>query len=188
MTALARWISILAHPFVMAGLTVGVVAARHGPPSETLRTVGLVALFALLPVAVLMALQVRRGAWQNVDASNARERPPLFWVGGAAMLALLVYLRLRQPESFMIRGSIAVLGMLAACALATRWVKVSLHLAFAAFAATSLLLLGSAAGWLVAAVLPGLAWSRLALGRHRPIELALGAAVGALTGVVLYLV
>jgi hypothetical protein len=186
MKALARWISILGHPFVMVGLMVGVAASRSGPPRQTLRALGLVALVALVPVAALMWLQVRRGAWQNVDASNARERPPLFWVGGAALLALLIYLWLRQPESFLIRGSVAVLAMLGICAVATRWVKVSLHLAFAALAATSLLLLGSRVGWILVAVLPALAWSRLALGRHRPIELALGGAVGALTGVALY--
>ena len=188
MKTAARWISVLGHPFVMVGLMVGVAAARSGPPRETLRAMALVALVALVPVAALMWLQVRRGAWQNVDASNARERPPLFWVGGAALLVLLVYLRLRQPESFLIRGSVAVLAMLGVCALATRWVKVSLHLAFAALAATSLLLLGSRVGWGLAAVLPAIGWSRLALGRHRPIELALGGAVGALTGVALYLV
>jgi hypothetical protein len=186
MNAVARWISILAHPFVMVGLMVGVAASRSGPPRETLRAMSLVALVALVPVALLMWLQVRRGAWQNVDASNARERPALFWVGGAALLVLLVYLRLRQPESFLIRGSVAVLAMMGVCALATRWVKVSLHLAFATLAATSLLLLGSPLGWLLVAVLPALAWSRLALGRHRSIELALGVAAGALTGVALY--
>lgn len=188
MNTAARWISILGHPFVMVGLMVGGAASRGGSRQEMLQSMLLVGLFALGPVAALMWLQVRRGAWQNVDASNARERPPLFWVGGGALLALLVYLRLRQPESYLIRGSIAVLAMLAICALATRWIKVSLHLAFAALTATSLLLLGSAAGWAVAAILPALAWSRLALGRHRPIELALGGAVGAATGVVLYLV
>ena len=42
--------------------------------------------------------------------------------------------------------------------------------------------LGSPVGWLLAAVLPLLAWSRVALGRHRWIEVVLGAAIGAVTG------
>jgi hypothetical protein len=186
MTALARWISILAHPFVMAVLLVTVAAGRLGPPAGALRSLGLVALLALVPVALLMGWQVRRGAWQNVDASNPRERPALFWVGGGALVALVVYLRLRQPTSFLIRGSLAVLAMLAVCALANRWLKVSLHLAFAALTATSLVLLGSAVGWAVAAAIPALAWSRLALGRHRPLELAVGGAIGAATGILLH--
>lgn len=54
-------------------------AALHfGTPREAFRTVLLVALIALLPVAVLMVRQVRRGSWANVDASNRAERPLLF--------------------------------------------------------------------------------------------------------------
>jgi hypothetical protein len=186
MTSVARWISILAHPFATIGLMVGVVAARQDAPEGALRSLAVVALFTLAPVALLMVLQVRRGAWKDVDASDARERPILFWVGGAALAGLLVYLRLRQPDSFLLRGGSATLAMLVVCALATRWVKVSLHLAFAALAATSLLLLRSPAGWVVVAALPALAWSRWALGRHRAVELVLGGAIGAATGVLLH--
>ena len=35
----------------------------------------MVAAFTLLPIGILMLVQVRRGSWGNVDASNARERP-----------------------------------------------------------------------------------------------------------------
>ncbi len=186
MTSLARWISILAHPFAMVGLMVGGAAAHRGAPEGLLHSLGLVALFTLAPVAILMLLQVRRGAWENVDASNARERPILYGVGGAAVVGLLLYLRLRQPGSFLLRGATATLAMLIVCALLTRWQKVSLHLAFAALAATSLLLLRSPLGWGVAAALPALAWSRWALGRHRPLELVLGGAIGVVTGVLLH--
>jgi hypothetical protein len=169
----------------MVGCLVGVVAARLGPPGEAWRAVALVTAFTLAPIAVLMALQVRRGAWQNVDASNARERPALFMVGGLAMAALLGFLAWRNPQSFLLRGTAGVLAMLAVCAVATRWVKVSLHLAFAALAATLLLALGSAAGWAVAAAVPVLVWSRLALGRHSWPEIVLGGAIGVVTGLLI---
>jgi membrane-associated phospholipid phosphatase len=71
------------------------------------------------------------------------------------------------------------------CAALTPWVKVSLHMAVAALAAAVLLGLGMALGWLLAAVLPLLAWARVAMGRHRWIEVALGALVGAAAGVML---
>jgi len=68
--------------------------------------------------------------------------------------------------------------MLAVCAVATKWVKVSLHMAFGALATTTLLFLGSPAGWVLLAVMPALAWSRLILKRHRPVEVVIGLFVG----------
>jgi hypothetical protein len=72
--------------------------------------------------------------------------------------------------------------MLAVCGVATRWVKVSLHMAFGALATTTLLSLGSPAGWALLAVMPVLAWSRLALNRHRLAEVVAGVLAGTAFG------
>jgi len=174
----ARWVSIGGHPFPMTMVMVLAVALHFGTPGEALRTLLLVTLIALLPLAALMVRQVRRGSWTNVDASRRAERPLLFAVGIVGLAALLGAVLVFRPGSFLIRGVVGVLAMLAACAVATRWVKVSLHVAFGALATTMLLSLGSPAGWALLAVMPVLAWSRLALERHRPAEVALGLLVG----------
>jgi hypothetical protein len=179
---MARWISIVAHPFVTTMVMLGAVTAQRSSSSDRWRSVALIAVFTILPVGVLMYRQVRRGAWENTDASNARERPILFAVSASGLLLLLGYLLVAQPQSFMIRGLYGALGMIAACAIVTRWIKVSLHLAFATLNATILLLMGATTGWLLALLIPPLVWSRLALGRHRPVELALGGLIGIMTG------
>ena len=115
MRQLARWVSILAHPFVMVVLLIAVPAMRQSS-SNAVQSVLLVLIAVVVPIAVLMFRQVRRGRWSNVDASNPSERPVLFAVA------------------------------LAACVL-TRWVKLSLHVAFAALTATTLVLLGSSVGY-----------------------------------------
>ena len=84
----ARWLSIIAHPFVMVVVMVGVSAATRQPADEALRTVAVVVAFTVVPLLVLMIWQVRRGAWENVDASNRAERPMLYLVGGVALVAL----------------------------------------------------------------------------------------------------
>jgi|SRR5947209_12578046 len=182
----ARLISIVGHPFVTATVMAAGSAVRPGGPGGATRAALVVALLALLPIAVLMLVQVRRGAWQNVDASNVRERPALFAASAAGLALLLAYSLAVHPQAFLIRGAIGTLAMVMACALATRWLKVSLHVAFAALAATTLLLLGSGIGWLVAAAVPVLAWSRLKLARHRPLEVALGLLAGVLAGLGIY--
>ncbi|HKY22907.1 MAG TPA: hypothetical protein VJM31_16960 [Vicinamibacterales bacterium] len=181
--SLARWLSIIAHPFVMVGVMVGTAAAARQSRAAAVRSVTLVVLFTVVPLAVLMIRQVRRGAWENVDASNRRERPMLYFVMAVALVVLLAYVMVLPSQSFMVRGVAATMGMLAVCAVATRWIKVSLHMAFAALAATTLALMGSNVGYLLVFVLPALAWSRLVLKRHSRLELGLGTFAGVVAGI-----
>lgn len=178
MNVVARWVSIVGHPFAMTIVMVLGAALHFSTLREALWTLSLVTVIALLPVAALMVRQVRRGSWTNVDASNRAERPLLFAVGIVGLAVLLGAVLVSRPGSFLIRGAVGVLSMLAVCAVATRWVKVSLHMAFGALATTTLLSLGSPVGWVLLAVMPALAWWRLALKRHRPAEVAIGLLVG----------
>jgi membrane-associated phospholipid phosphatase len=183
---IARWISVLFHPFVMVGVMVGAAAAARQSAGDAMRSVATVALFTIVPLAVLMWRQVRRGRWQNADASNRADRPILYIVGGLALVALLAYLLLLRPQSFMVRGVVVTVGMMAVCAVATRWIKVSLHMAFATLAATGLAFMRSPAGYALLLALPVLMWSRLTLERHSPVEVALGTIIGAAAGAALH--
>jgi magnesium-transporting ATPase (P-type) len=185
---IARWLSIIFHPFVMVGVMVGTAAAERQTAGEAFRTVAIVVLVTIVPLAILMVRQVRRGAWENVDASNRNERPILYVVGGVALLALLAYLVVLRPQSFMVRGVLATLGMLACCAFLTKWIKVSLHMAFATLAATALVLSRSPVGYALLMGLPALVWSRLTLERHTLPEVVLGTIVGAAAGGVMHYV
>ena len=183
---LARWLSLVFHPFVMIGVMVGAAAAARQTAGEAVMSVAVVAMFTIVPLAVLMWRQVRRGRWENADASNRAERPILYVAGVLAIIALLAYLLLVRPQSFMVRGVVATLGMLAICAAATRWSKVSLHMAFASLAATALVLMQAPSGYVLLLALPALVWSRLTLRRHTPLELALGTIIGAGTGAAMH--
>ena len=182
----ARWLSIVAHPFVMISVMVGTAAARRQTWGAAARSVAVVVLFTVLPLAALMVRQVRRGSWENADASNRRERPILYVVLGIALVALLMYLSRLQSQLFMFRGVVSTLVMVVACALATRWIKVSLHMAFGALAATTLALMESSVGYVLFALLPALAWARLVLQRHTPAELLLGTTAGVAAGSAIY--
>jgi membrane-associated phospholipid phosphatase len=182
----ARWISIAFHPFVMVGVIVGTAAGARQGAGGAVRAIALTALFTIVPMAVLMWRQVRRGVWQNVDASNRTERPILYIVGGVTLAALLAYLMVMSSQSFMVRGVVVTLGMIVVCALATRWIKVSLHMAFATLAATTLALMRAPAGYVLLLILPALMWSRLTLDRHAPAEVALGTLIGACAGATIH--
>ena len=184
LTSLARWISVAAHPFVTTLALVAALELERGAVAAA-RMAAAVGLLFVLPLAVLTALQVRRGAWTTVDASHPRERPALFAVGAAGLLAVMLYFARTRPGSPFVAGTAGVVAMVVVCAALTPWVKVSLHMAAATLAAAVLLWRGSSLGWLLGAALPALGWSRVALGRHRWGEVALGLVVGAVTGSVL---
>lgn len=178
MTAFARWVSILGHPFVMVAIMVSTAAFHFSTPVRAIRILLMILLFTVVPVAGLMARQIRRGAWADVDASKPRERPILYAASAIGLLLLLGYVLFMQPESYLIRGVLGTLAMLAVCAITTRWLKVSLHMAFGTLATATLLLLDPAIGCILLAFLPVLAWSRLVLSRHKPAEVLVGVLIG----------
>lgn len=171
------------HPFVTSFILVGGAAWSRGSRAQA-RSALLAVLAAIVPVAILMVVQVRRGRWENVDASNVSERPVLFTVALVALAGVVGWLTLREPDSFFLRGASMVLAMLVVAAIATRWVKLSLHVAFAALAATVLTLSQSPLGYVMIPVVPLVAWSRLVLARHTTTELACGAALGIVAGAI----
>src|SRR3954468_16147816 len=102
---LARWISIVAHPFVMVALLVAVPATRQSPGSAV-QSVLLIVMAVVVPIVVLMIRQVRRGRWSDADASKRSERPLLFVVTLVGMIVALGWLLFKDPQSFLIRGLI----------------------------------------------------------------------------------
>jgi hypothetical protein len=181
-TSIARWVSLIGHPFVMIVLMAGSIAA-YGGASDDAPGIAIVVLYVVIPVAILTMHQVHRGVWANADASNPRDRPVLYSVGIAGVFAVVLHLILTRPDSILMRGSVVALILLLACAAITRWIKISLHMAAAALTAMGLILLGSPIGWFVAGFVPILGWSRSALGRHKPVELVLGLGFGIIAGV-----
>lgn len=128
---------------------------------------------------------MRRGAWETVDASRPRDRPLLFGVTLGALLALGLALAALAPTSPVAVAIPWVGALVVACALLTRWIKLSLHLLVAALAGVVLLARAPVVGVALLALLPALGWSRVALERHRWSEVLVGTTVGVLAGVLL---
>ena len=182
MKVIARWLSILFHPFVTATVLVTGTAVHFGSAREALSSALLVGAMTLLPLALLMIRQVRKGSWSDVDASDSAERPLLFGVAVCGLIVLLPVLLLLRSGSYLVRGTLIVLLMVATCAVITKWLKVSLHMAFGALATTALLFLRSPVGWVLLAAMFPLAWSRFMLKRHSTIEILAGLLTGTVFG------
>ena len=185
-TRAARALSILGHPaLLMPGAVVWVSIARNAPPS-VLFTAASASVFVALCVGVYSAVQVRAGRWAHVDASVPRERGQL-----NLFLALLLFSTAGalwwsgQPRpvflGLALGGGLVVVGH-----LLRRWLKVSLHVGFAVFAAVLLWPDAVAVAGLLA-LSAGVAWSRRVLGRHTRADLLAGSLAGVAVGVLFHL-
>jgi hypothetical protein len=173
-SVLARWLSILLHPFAV--LTVlALLAAWRLDPGELLRIATVVASMVAVTWAFVL-WRKRSGRWSTVDASRRQERPVLY-----ALLLVLVaacWWWMGGTASPMARG-IAIIGaMLATAAVLNLWIKLSLHMASLAFAGVALTALMPVAGVVALCLLPLLAWSRLRMARHTWPEVVAGALLG----------
>lgn len=180
--AAARLLSIVGHPAVVMPLAVPLAAVRRDAPWPAL----LVALGLALGIAAVVGLyswrQVRAGRWAHVDASMPRERRDLNVFVGALLLLLAAGLALARQPAALVAGLTAAAGIVLVALALQRRLKVSLHAGFGSFAAA----LAWPATWAVAGLgtlALAVGWSRLRLGRHDAVEVAVGLGLGGLAGV-----
>lgn len=182
-SGIARWTSILLHPFAVFAVLSLVAAWRLDSVSLPRAAIGIAVAVAIVWAFVLQ--RRRSGRWGTVDASDRRERPILY------ALVLIVaggyWLWLGGRSSTTGNGVVAVIAMLCIAGIANRWIKLSLHMASLAFAGATLLSLWLPAGVAALLALPLLGWSRLRMARHTLPEVLGGSALGLLTGMALRL-
>jgi hypothetical protein len=181
-TGLARALSIVGHPAVlMPCAVVGAAAVTQARPAVLHAAVATCG-FVVACVGIYSVIQVRAGRWQHVDASVPHERRQL-----NGFLALLLFSVAGglwwagQPGAVALGLSLG--GAVVVVAIGLRhWLKLSLHAAFAVFAAA--LLWPSVVAVLgVLALAAGVSWSRLVLRRHTRSEVVAGLLAGAAAGV-----
>lgn len=175
----ARFVSILGHPLLVLPLALLLPMAAVDA-AGTARAAAGIAICAAL-VLGWSWWRVRRGHWRHVDASHVHERRslnvfllPLFVLG--AVLAL--------PQPWLSLRLALAAAIIAVALLATRWCKLSLHAAFAMYAALLLWAWQPVAGIAMLVFALVIIASRLALARHDNRDVVAGSAVGAIAGMV----
>lgn len=176
----ARALSILGHPALLMPAAIVGTTLSGGAPAATVAVAAGASLAVAGAVLAYSFLRVRSGAWAHPDASRPDERLQLnlFLLATLLVVSVLSYSQSR-PQAVTL-GALLCAGIIATALLLRKRLKVSLHVAFAMFAA--------ALWWpnpvfaLQLALAGGLAWSRLALRRHTQAEVVIGAIVGAVAG------
>lgn len=174
--SLARAVSIAGHPAVLMPTAAVIAAPGQIDPAVLAASLGCAA--AVLTYSFYKA---RRGDWAHIDASVPGERAQLNSRVGIGLLLVAGVLWLARLHVG-IPLVLGLSGLILAAGHALRFVaKLSLHVSFAVFAAFLVWpkFVAAIALILAAAVV---AWSRLALRRHVPADIILGALAGASAG------
>jgi len=174
----ARWISIVGHPFSFSALLVVVAGSQRSGLGGAARLVIVTALVLIIPLWIFMWRKWRSGSWTTIDASDPKERPAFYGIALLLIGLLMGCFMMVKGWSFMLRGCAAVAVMLGIAAILNRWIKLSNHVAFAMFTAVLLSHIVLAWGLAVLALVPLVAWSRIALARHRWSEVLGGMVLG----------
>ncbi|HEV8193252.1 MAG TPA: hypothetical protein VGP82_17450 [Ktedonobacterales bacterium] len=176
----ARWISIIVHPIAFPLLTLAIVVWTATQSARTASRWVLIAVaLTSVPVAALVAWQVLRGRWTDLDVSVRKQRYALYPFGLACMLLLLAVFIWLDAPIVAIRAATAWSLSNVADGLINLRYKVSAHATGAAVCA-ALLVADAAPAWGIAGVCAALAvgWSRVELGRHTTGQVLLGWGVG----------
>lgn len=178
----ARAVSILGHPVFVVPTAAAFGATSRGAPPSMIRNALAIAAVMAIVVMSYSFLQVRNGRWSHVDASIPAERSTL----NAFLIALLVTAAalawwFEQPQALCL-GLGSGAAIVAIAVAARRWLKLSLHVGFAVFAACLVWPVPTPT-LLSLTVAAALVWSRLVLGRHTWADVAAGALAGAAVGI-----
>ena len=174
----ARWISIVGHPFTFVVLLVAIVSWKMHGGQQAFRTTGIVVAAMLVPLGLFIWNRYSLGHWETVDASAPADRPALYTAAFLLLIPVGVYFTLRESGTGMVRGLAAVAILIGILAGVNRWIKLSVHITIATFAAVIITWFIPALGVALLLFLPFLAWSRLMLSRHSIAEVSGGFLLG----------
>ena len=177
----ARVLSIVGHPGLLMPLAVALGASGSGAPAVRVQAAVGAAVLVALVIGIFSLWQVRRGRWTHVDASLPRERGQLNVFVALLLFGTAMVLALGAGAPHGALGAALAGAVVAGAHLLRRRLKVSLHAAFALYAA-ALVWPAVPATPLIMLLAAGVAWSRLALRRHTLAEVLTGLLFGGAAG------
>lgn len=178
----ARFLSHLLNPALLALLVFGVQA--HGQDAWLAGSVAIGA-FSLIPGLLLWRL-VRSGYLDHAYPDDRNQRAALLLLGALCYALGTAALRgMDAPPLMQVTAAACVVSTLLVWWI-NRSYKISIHAAGVGGATCVLLLSSGSAAWPCLLSWPAVAWARLYLRAHTPLQIGAGGALGAGSMALLY--
>lgn len=140
----------------------------------------------ILAVAIFIVLGVLLGVFSNFDVSKREQRPLLFLFSAFAMFCyLLSLITLNGPKVLFIALFAIILGLMV-IVIVNRWIKASIHMATATSVILFIDIVYKGYFFLLLFLIPLLAWSRVKMKEHTPLETVVGSILGIVITLVVY--
>jgi membrane-associated phospholipid phosphatase len=177
---LAWIISEALSPVVLVGILLA--AAILAPGGGTILHLLISVVFAALLPYVGLHWATWTGRTTNHWVSNREQRSKVFaWILASILVGLLLLITTHAPVRLFITFGF-FLGSLSLAALINRKIKISIHVMVAGALIFGLHPFLGPWAWGALPITAAVAWSRLALGAHKSLEVLLGALAGIFLG------
>lgn len=176
---MARLVTEVMSP-VMLIVVVTLIVSVHSAGAVRGLALGLVAIFFAggLPYGLVL-VGVRRGVLTDHHVSRREQRPKMMAIALASVVVgLLVLHWLEAPRALFALVAAMVAGLAVALAVTSFW-KISIHAAAAAGTVACLAILVSPWWLLLAPLVVLTGWARVEIRDHTPVQVSVGAIVGA---------
>ncbi|UBM59701.1 phosphatase PAP2 family protein [Marinilongibacter aquaticus] len=185
--ALARLISNLGHPIVLACASLLFVNFQEFSLKKAVQLSGLTLIIAVFPLITYVYYQIQKGNFKDFDVSDQKKRNGLYPILIALQLILLLVLYLMDFSWTIRLGLLSCLFLLVLSYILNFYIKVSLHSSFSVFVSVLLYTLEPKYAFSLFLFALMIAHSRVYLGRHSLIEVVLGTIIGLISGYIFHL-
>lgn len=188
MMGLAKAISFFLNPVFTLFPILYILIAQSSRDHSYILKWTLFSYAFVLAVALFVIMGVMLGVFSNFDVSKREQRPLLFSFSiFAAFCYLISLLVLDGPKILFIVFFAVALG-LTAMVIVNSWIKASIHLATATAAILFVGIAYKGYFFLLLGLIPLLAWARVKMKEHTPIETVIGTVLGAVITLGVYLI
>ena len=180
MTRFAAFVSRISHPFLMPIPTLVAALRLDGVSwSAALLWSAICITVGILPPTLLLIVQRRRRGDRDWYVTVREQRFGLYALGLVCLALLLALARFGGAPRLLLPSLVAALAATAIGAVLNRVTKVSIHVGAATGCAMLLAHLAPLVTLPLTAAVALVAWARLKLSHHTPMQVLLGAVVAA---------
>lgn len=185
---LARLISFLSSPFVLLLPTPFILVLKEtGDIFYSLKWTFFSYIF-LFSVVFFVLLGMLLGFFSDYDVSKKEERPKLFaFFGIMTFLYLGSLILLNGPKILYLVIFGIILGVLV-ISIVNNWIKASIHTATVSAFSLSLVILFGFMFIPALLLIPAMAWARVKIKKHTPLETLTGGFLGLILTIIVYII
>lgn len=140
----------------------------------------------ILAVAIFVIIGVMLGVFSNFDVSKREQRPLLFSFSAFAIFCYLLSLYILDGPKVLFIAIFAIILGLIVIVIVNRWIKASIHVATATSVLLFIGIVYKGYFFLLLFLIPLLAWARVKMKEHTPLETVIGSTLGIVITLVVY--